>query len=229
MTFGPCRPDAVRRFSNRRLRHPAETSIPEPRPDGDNDDSDHSAPMREPAVGDGFAPPRPVANRAVDVLRIALGFIFLWPFMDKLFGLGYSTPSARAWIHRGSPTKGFLGHVEVGPFQSAFRRIAGAPWADWLFMLGLLGIGVALIAGVALRLTAVAGTLLLVLMWAAEWPMAQFTSAGEPTGSTNPFLDYHLVFAAGLIVVAALGTASGWGLGQWWATRSAVRQHSLLR
>lgn len=37
----------------------------------------HSAPIREPAVGDGFAPPRPVANRAVDVLRIALGFIFL--------------------------------------------------------------------------------------------------------------------------------------------------------
>lgn len=168
-------------------------------------------------------------HHAVDVLRIALGFIFLWPFLDKLFGLGYSTPSAKAWIHGGSPTKGFLGHVEVGPFQSAFRAIAGAPWADVLFMLGLLGIGVALIAGVALRLTAVAGTVLLVLMWAAEWPMARFTSAGEPTGSTNPFLDYHLVFATGLIVVAALGTASGWGLGKWWTTRSAVRQHSFLR
>jgi len=189
----------------------------------------HSAPIREPAVGNAVLPLRST-HRAVDVLRIALGFIFLWPFLDKLLGLGYSTPGAKSWIHGGSPTNGFLGHVEVGPFQSFFRSIAGAPWADWLFMLGLLGIGVVLIAGVALRPTAVAGTILLVLMWAAEWPMAQYTSEGKPSGSSNPFLDYHMVFAIGLVVVvvAALGTASTWGLGHWWATRSpAARLHFL--
>ena len=168
-------------------------------------------------------------HRALDLLRIGLGFIFLWPFLDKLFGLGYSTPSARAWIHGGSPTNGFLGHVEVGPLQSVFRSIAGADWADWLFMLGLLGIGAALLTGVALRLTAVAGTVLLVLMWAAEWPMAQFTSAGQASGSNNPFLDDHLVFAIGLIVVALLGTGSSWGLGKWWVKQPIVAAHPVLR
>ena len=45
---------------------------------------------------------------ALILLRLALGVEFLWAFVDKLFGLGYSTPSARAWLNGGSPTKGFL-------------------------------------------------------------------------------------------------------------------------
>ena len=55
---------------------------------------------------------------------------------------------AKSWINGGSPTKGFLSGVEVGPFQSSFNSIAGTWWADTLFMLGLLAIGVALILGV---------------------------------------------------------------------------------
>jgi thiosulfate dehydrogenase [quinone] large subunit len=183
-----------------------------------------STPALTPLVG-----PKPAAHRAVDILRIALSFIFLWPFLDKLFGLGYSTAGAKAWISGGSPTKGFLGHVETGPFQSAFRSIAGATWADWLFMLGLLGIGAALITGIALRLTAAAGTILLVLMWAAEWPLARFDSTGATTSSTNPILDDHLIFAICLIVIATLGTASTWGLGKWWANQPIVQRSPYLR
>lgn len=167
--------------------------------------------------------------RAVDVLRIFLGFTFLWPFLDKTFGLGYSTSGSKSWISGGSPTKGFLGHVEQGPLQDVFRSFAGAGWADVLFMLGLLGIGVALLAGVGLRFAAACGTVLLVLMWAAEWPLARFTSAGDPTSSVNPFLDYHLLYASALWVVAAFGAASSWGLGRWWAHRSVVESHSMLR
>ena len=48
------------------------------------------------------------ACKALAVLRIAMGFLFLWAFLDKTFGLHYATPSAKAWIHGGSPTKGFL-------------------------------------------------------------------------------------------------------------------------
>ncbi len=29
-------------------------------------------------------------------IRIALGWVFLWAFLDKLFGLGRSTPAANA-------------------------------------------------------------------------------------------------------------------------------------
>ena len=34
-------------------------------------------------------------------LRIATGLVFLWAFLDKLLGLGYATPTDRAWINGG--------------------------------------------------------------------------------------------------------------------------------
>ncbi|MEU4769078.1 hypothetical protein AB0H12_38100 [Actinosynnema sp. NPDC023794] len=166
---------------------------------------------------------------ALAVLRITTGFVFLWAFLDKVFGLGYATKAANAWINGGSPTKGFLSRVAVGPFESTFHAMAGAWWADWLFMLGLLAIGVAVVAGVGLRPAAIAGTLMMLLMWAAEWPLAQFTSAGEPSMSTNPIIDYHVVYAVSLIAVALTGAGATWGLGRWWATLPVVRDHAWLR
>jgi thiosulfate dehydrogenase [quinone] large subunit len=168
------------------------------------------------------------AARALAVLRVATGFVFLWAFLDKLFGLGYSTPSARAWIHGGSPTKGFLSHVEVGPLQGFFHHIAGAGWADWLFMLALLGIGLALVLGIGLRLAAGAGVLLLAMMWFAEYPLAQHTSAGAPSGSSNPVTDYHFVYAVVTIALALTYAGHTWGLGRRWASLPVVQKYRWL-
>jgi thiosulfate dehydrogenase [quinone] large subunit len=163
------------------------------------------------------------------VLRIALGLVFLWAFLDKTFGWHYATPSARAWVRGGSPTKGFLSAVDVGPFASLAHRLAGQAWVDWAFMLGLLGLGVALLAGVGLRLAAAGGGLLLVMMWLAEFPPAQHTSAGAPSGSSHPIIDYHVIYALGLLVVAATLAGDTWGLGRRWAARPRVQQHGWLR
>ena len=163
--------------------------------------------------------------RSLALLRIAIGFTFLWAFLDKAFGLGYATPAARAWIHGGSPTKGFLSGVDVGPFQGLAHAIAGAWWADGLFMLGLLGIGVAVTAGVALRVSAWAGVIMLALMWLAEFPPALFTAAGGPSGSTNPLVDYHVIYALALVVVATTRAGRTWGLGGMWGRTAFVRAH----
>jgi len=165
------------------------------------------------------------AAKALAVLRISTGFVFLWAFLDKTFGLGYSTPSAKAWIKGGSPTKGFLSSVEVGPFQSLFHSMAGTWYANWLFMLAMLGIGVALLAGVALRAAAAAGVLVLVMMWLAEFPPAQSTSSGAATMSSNPLVDYHVIYAIALIVVAVTAAGLTWGLGRRWAALPFVRDH----
>jgi len=165
------------------------------------------------------------AAKALAVLRVSTGFVFLWAFLDKTFGLNYATPSAKAWINGGSPTKGFLSSVETGPFQSWFHSIAGTGWANSLFMLGLLGIGVAVIAGVAVRIAAVSGVLMLAFMWFAEFPLAQHTSAGAPTGSSNPLTDYHFIYAVVLIVLAATYAGTTWGLGRIWSRLPFVAQH----
>ena len=125
----------------------------------------------------------PTAAKALAVLRISTGFVFLWAFLDKTFGWNYSTPTAKAWINGGSPTKGFLSSVDVGPFQGTFHDLAGTTFANWAFMLGLLGIGVALILGIGLRIAAGAATLMMAMTWLAGWPLAK--------GSSNPIVDYH--------------------------------------
>ena len=174
------------------------------------------------------ATPSVVTGRVLAVLRIALGFVFLWAFADKLFGWNYATPPARSWLNAGSPTKGFLGSVQAGPFQSVFHSWAGAGWADWLFMLGLLGVGVAVTAGIGLRIAAVAGSVMMVAMWAAEWPMAHVSSAGTPTMSTNPFVDYHLLYALLLVLFAVADAGAVWGLGRTWRRIGLVDRNRWL-
>jgi thiosulfate dehydrogenase [quinone] large subunit len=165
------------------------------------------------------------AAKALAVLRIMTGLVFLWAFLDKTFGLHYSTPAAKAWINGGSPTKGFLSSVEVGPLSSTFHSMAGDTWVNWLFMLGLLGMGIALITGIALRVTALAGALMMAGMWLAEFPLAQHTSAGEPSGSVNPLVDYHLIYAIVMVVLAATYAGNTWGLGKMWARLPFVNRN----
>jgi thiosulfate dehydrogenase [quinone] large subunit len=169
------------------------------------------------------------AGRALAVTRVVLGFTFLWAFLDKVFGWHYATGSGKGWVDGGSPTKGFLSGVSAGPLQSFFHDIAGDGWADTLFMLGLLGIGLALVSGVALRFTAVAGAVMMALMWAAEWPLAQHLSNGQPSGSSNPLVDYHVLYALAMIVLALTSAGETWGLGRLWAAIPLVRRHRWLR
>ncbi|WP_433077124.1 hypothetical protein ACQP1P_33685 [Dactylosporangium sp. CA-052675] len=168
------------------------------------------------------------AAKALAVLRYATGFVFLWAFADKLLGLGYSTPSAKAWINGGNPTKGFLANVDAGPLQGFFHTIAGTWYANWGFMLGLLGIGLALTTGIGMRIAAASGTLLMAFMWLAEFPLAQHTAKGTPTGSTNPLTDYHAIYAIVMIVLAAAYAGQTWGLGKHWAKLPLVQRNRWL-
>ncbi len=117
--------------------------------------------------------------------------------------LGVSHPGRdRAWISGGSPTTGFLKGTGENALGGFFGSLAGQAWVDWLFMAGLLGIGLALVLGVGTRIAAVTGGLMLVLMWAAELPLAN-----------NPFLDEHIVYSIVLAGLALADAGSTLGLG----------------
>lgn len=161
------------------------------------------------------------ARRALAATRLATGFIFLWAFVDKTFGLGYATPSERAWINGGTPSQGFLNsEAVVGPFKDLFQSIA-SPATDVLFMLGMLGVGLAVMLGIGLRVSAWAGSLIMVLMWAAEWPLT--------AGSTNPLVDYHIIYALALVACATCLAGDTWGLGRVWRELPVVRSQRWLR
>ena len=161
-----------------------------------------TAPTQTPSGRAAAAPT--AAARALAVLRILLGGIFLWAFADKAFGLGFATPAAKSWAAGGSPTAGYLGSLK-GSLAGAFQPLAGNPAVDAAFMLGLLLVGGALVLGVALRAAAVGGSALMLLMWLSSLPI-----------KTNPVLDEHIIYAAAMIALAAAGAGRVWGFGRTW-------------
>ena len=166
------------------------------------------------AVGDRSAA---AARYLLAGIRLALGFVFLWAFLDKAFGLGHDTTSAKAWIHGGSPTKGFLGSAAKGPFAGFYHSLAGTGFADVMFMAALLAIGLALMLGIGMRIATVAGAVLVVLMWSAVLPPA-----------SNPFMDDHLIYAGVLLLLGLLGAGNTLGLGRRWTATPLVRRNPWL-
>lgn len=136
---------------------------------------------------------KPKAKHLHLILRLCMGWIFLWPFLDKSFGLGFATERADAWISGGSPTAGYLEFATYGPLAPFFQALAGHALVDWLFMLGLLGVGLAFLSGKALRFAAYTGAFMLLLMWLS-------TLVPEH----NPFLDEHIIY--GLVMIALAET-----------------------
>ena len=117
-------------------------------------------------------------------LRLSMSFIFLWAFFDKLLGLGFATTAEKAWINGGSPTTGFLSFGVKGPFAEIFHSLAGVAVVDWLFMLGLLFIGVTLLLNKYVVWGSLAGVVMMSLMWLALlFP------------ENNPIIDEHIVYA----------------------------------
>lgn len=151
------------------------------------------------------------------VARLSLGWIFLWAFFDKLWGLGFNTAPDKAWIVGGSPTMGFLSFATTGPFAELFKSMAGNVFIDILFMGGLLLLGVALILGIGMRLAGYGGAIMMLLMYLAVLPKEH-----------NPFLDEHIVYAALLILLAEYKTGRIFGLGTWWSKTKLVKKYPIL-
>jgi thiosulfate dehydrogenase [quinone] large subunit len=131
-----------------------------------------------------------------------MAFIFLWAFFDKVFGLGFATKSKDAWIHGGSPTSGFLSFATHGPFASVFKSMAGMAVVDWLFMFGLLCVGLALLLNRFVTWAAIGGGLMMLLMWLSAFPPAN-----------NPIIDEHVVYILVLALLAIESRKGRLGLG----------------
>ncbi|OGI62642.1 hypothetical protein A2643_03425 [Candidatus Nomurabacteria bacterium RIFCSPHIGHO2_01_FULL_39_220] len=125
------------------------------------------------------------------VLRYVMGFIFLWAFLDKTFGLGFATVAEKAWINGGSPTTGFLANAVRGPLADVFHSLAGVAIIDWMFMLMLLFVGLTLISNKFVKWGCIIGSLLLFLM---------YLSLLLP--ENNPIIDEHLVYILVLALIA---------------------------
>jgi thiosulfate dehydrogenase [quinone] large subunit len=171
-----------------------------------------------------------VGTLALGALRISMGFIFLWSFLDKALALGFSTGRSPetgaidffgpdAWINGGSPTDGAILFGAKGPFADLYANLAGLAWVEWVYMLSMLLIGTALILGVATRIAAIGGIAWMAIFYTltAIWP------------EHNPFVDDHVIQALVLVVIAAFGAGRYLGLGERWERTALVKRYPVLK
>jgi thiosulfate dehydrogenase [quinone] large subunit len=156
-------------------------------------------------------------EKIMGFIRLALGWVFLWPFLDKLFGLGFATEIGKGWIVGNSPTLGFLSYGTRGPFAEIFQSLAGTLLVDWFFMIGLLFIGLALIFGVFIRIAAYSGSLILLLMWLAAMPPEH-----------NPFIDDHIIYTLMLIALTVV-PSDYLSFGRKWKQLGFISKHPILK
>lgn len=142
---------------------------------------------------------------AAAVGRIVIGIIFLWAGLEKVFvGDGKGGPfSAVGFLKFG--TNGTLGWPFVSgtpadgtvfnPTHDFWVNLAGSgimPLINLLVVVGEVGIGLALILGIATRFASAMGTLLMIIFFFAAWDFA--------FGIVNQHLTYAVVtFGLGVI------------------------------
>ena len=152
------------------------------------------------------------------LLRILMGWLLFWSFLDKTFGLGFATTAEKAWITGTSPTAGFLTHGTKGPLAGIFHGLAGNPIIDCLFMAGLLLIGLALILGIGVRIAGYAGMVMMLLIYIA----------GFLPPKNNPFVDHHVIYMVLLLGFALTRAGNTLGLGKQWSETGLVKKFPFL-
>ncbi len=151
------------------------------------------------------------------LLRLFMGFIFFWAFLDKTFGLGLATPSSKAWLDGVSPTYYFL-KSSSGPFRPLWESLAGNALVDCLFMLGLFAVGVAFLLGIAMKVSAVVGSLMMFLIYLAVlWP------------EHNPIIDEHIIYILILLGLGFSDLGREFSLYKWWQNTKLIQKFSWLK
>lgn len=151
-----------------------------------------------------------VGRIGVATLRIAVGIIFLWAGLEKLLGpkpfdasgfLSHATLGTLGWpFVSGTVADGTV----FNPTHDLWVNLAGNAAAmsaiNFLVVFGEVGIGIALILGLATRFAAAAGTLMMLLFFFAAWDFS--------FGIVNQHLTYALICAT----LAGIGAGRYYGL-----------------
>jgi thiosulfate dehydrogenase [quinone] large subunit len=143
-------------------------------------------------------------------LRIALGWTFLY-----------------AAIHHfgdSSFVAGFLSHTKTfHDLYAPLTKPSIAPTLTFFVEYGHLLIGLSLVTGLLVRLSAPFAIALVLLYWTAHMDFPYIENAN------NFLIDYHIVYAIVLVYLMVKRAGHVWGLDTWFAGIDFVKRSSLLR
>src|SRR5215475_925785 len=145
------------------------------------------------------------------VFRLLMAWTFLYAASHQVFNPKFSAA-------------GFLSHTKT--FHDVYAVLA-TPAADpvltFLVSYGHLLIGLSLLVGFLVRVSAAFGVALLVMYWTAhmDWPFIENTN--------NFIIDYHIVYATLCVYLIAKRAGHVWGLDGWLEKSSFIEQRPALR
>lgn len=146
---------------------------------------------------------------ALVFLRLTLGWIFLYAGISKFMTENWSA-------------LGFLKGAKM--FQGLFLFFAEPsilPYVNVVNKWTLLLLGLSLVLGVFIRISAPLGAVLMVLY---------FLPRGLPKPDPTSFIvDSHWVYAAGLLLLASFHAGRVWGLASWCAKLPLCKKYPKLR
>ena len=153
----------------------------------------------------------PAERTIVLFMRLAMAWTFLYAASHQVFDPHFSV----AGFLKG--TKTF--HELYAPFTDP--RIS--PVLTFLVGYGHLLIGLSLLAGLAVRVSAPFGIALLLLYWTAHMDFPYIEN------KNNLLLDYHIVYSAVLVYLIVKKAGHVWGLDGWLETLPLASRHPKLR
>lgn len=150
-------------------------------------------------------------NKLVFVMRLCLGWVFLYAASHQVFVAGWSV-------------SGFLSSTKT--FHWLFAPMAGpntAPLLTILVEYGHLLIGLSLIFGLMVRLSSFFGILLMLLYWMAHMNFPYISN------NLNFIVDEHIVYALVLWMLIVKRAGHVYGLDAWAEKLSLFSRPGLLR
>ena len=143
--------------------------------------------------------------------RFLMAWTFLYAASHQVFVPGWSVV-------------GFLNHTKTfHDFFVIFTTPAMGPITTFLVEYGHLLIGVSLLTGLMVRISATFGLFLMIIYWFAhmDWPFIENTN--------NFVVDYHLVYAGVLVTLVVTRAGHVFGLDAWVENMQFVKAHPGLK
>ena len=143
--------------------------------------------------------------------RLAMGWTFLYAASHQVFDPNWTVV-------------GFLSRTKTfHDVFAVFTTPTMAPITTFMVEYGHLLIGLSLVFGLMVRVSASFGILLMIIYWMAhmDFPFIE--------NKNNFILDYHIVYAGVLVYLIAKRAGHVWGLDGWAETLSFIEQHPSLR
>jgi thiosulfate dehydrogenase [quinone] large subunit len=145
------------------------------------------------------------------VFRLLMAWTFLYAASHQVFNAKFSAA-------------GFLSHTKT--FHDIYAVLATPaldPVLTFLVSYGHLLIGLSLLFGLLVRVSAAFGVALLLMYWTAhmDWPFIE--------NRNNLIIDYHIVYATLCVYLIVKRAGHVWGLDGWAEKLPFIQQHPSLR